>query len=553
MVCTKEDLASCPAFEGLDESLLKRLEMQCADLEFGDREVVVNEGSDSSVFVLLQGSVKASKSVDGFEHDIAVITSGRLFGTTGASLCIPSPLTYTSQGGCRVARIDVPTFYSLAEAAPQLLGKLHEEANALIEATQNHVRWVALPRAVVLGYKNCPECDRIRNFLSRNQLRHDFVDALLEADNSLAWIGDYPSEDQLPAIQFVDGHVLCRPTLRELADHLQLCTQPASNSYDCVVVGAGPSGLAAGVYAASEGLKTLVVEREAPGGQAQTSSRIENYLGFPHGLSGDDLAHRGLEQVRRLGAELVVARSVEQINSHDLTMQLDGGTVVKTKSIILAIGGTWRKLKADNVEEFVGRGITYGANHLHASLSYNQHVHLVGAGNSAGEAALDFAAYARQVTLLVRGSSLVGKMSAYLRDRLATATNINILYHREVTGVHGSAGLESLTLSNSEDGSSEDVTTNGLYLFLGEVNDATWLPEDLCVDDHGFILTGHDIPEDRLPAREWKPADKETSIPGIYCCGDVRSGSLKRVASAVGEGSTAVISALKRIQEMARA
>lgn len=553
MVCTKEDLASCPAFASLDESLLQRLEMQCADLEFADREVVVNEGADSSVYVLLQGTVKASKSVDGFDHDIAVINSGRLFGSTGASLCIPSPLTYTSHGGCRVARIDVPTFYSLAEAAPQLLEKLHDEANALFEATQNRVRWVALPRAVILGNRNCPITDRLRNFLSRNQLRYDFADAAHESANSLMWFGDYPSQDQLPAVQFVDGHVLCRPTLRELADHLQLCTKPASNSYDCVVVGAGPSGLAAGVYAASEGLKTLVVEREAPGGQAQTSSRIENYLGFPHGLSGDDLARRGLEQVRRLGAELVVARSVDQINSDDLTIHLDGGTEVKTKSIILANGGTWRKLKADNVEEFVGRGITYGASHLHASLSYNQHVHLVGAGNSAGEAALDFAAYAKQVTLLIRGSSLVGKMSAYLRDRLASADNINILYHREVTAVHGSSGIESLTLHNSEDGSSEDVSTNGLYLFLGEVIDATWLPKELCVDDHGFILTGNDIPQDRLPAGDWKPAEKETSIPGIYCCGDVRSGSLKRVASAVGEGSTAVISALKRIQEMARA
>ncbi len=560
MVCTPEDLATYGSIFGrLPPVLLTHLANQCADMHFEDGQTILYEGGEQLIFILLEGSVKAIKSVNALPKEVTTLKAGQLFGTIAASLCIPSPLSWVSIGRSRVASLDFATFYAIAELAPELIPELQEISSNLYDLVKECVYSSARPRPVVLGYKGCPKCERILQFLARNQVNLTYIDAYRRdiitfalIGSTFSWIGDQPQESDIPAVQFRDGVTLKNPTLRELADHIGLKTIPSKSHYQCIVVGAGPCGMAAGIYAASEGLSTLIIEREAPGGQAQTSSRIENYLGFSHGISGDELAKRGREQLHHLGAELLIARSVEKLNQGPLAVQLDGEDVISADSIILATGALWKLLPASNANNFLGRGVFYGASHSNAALTHGKSVHFVGAGNSAGEAALDFASYASSVTLIVRGATLEGKMSAYLRERLKYVPNIKILYHTEVKSVLGKAVVERIELINSESGVVETVPSDGLYLYLGGTTDVSWLPKELLIDNQGFILTGDHIPRESLQDLSISPSEMETSIPGVFCCGDIRSSSLKRVASAVGEGSTAVINALNKIHSKRR-
>jgi thioredoxin reductase (NADPH) len=298
--------------------------------------------------------------------------------------------------------------------------------------------------------------------------------------------------------------------------------------------------LAAAVYGASEGLSTIVVEREAPGGQAGTSSRIENYLGFPSGVSGDELAMRALQQARRLGAEILVTRSITRIDAATRQVHLDGGDVIRARTIILACGVTWRQLSIDGFDRLAGKGISYGAARSEAPNTHGVDVHIVGAGNSAGQAALFFSTHARSVTILCRGDTLERSMSRYLIDQVAAQPNIRALYRTEVVAVHGDVSLEAIDVRDSTTGETTRLDSGGLFLFIGADPQTGWLPPEIELDQRGFILTGSELRAANGWAHERDPYLLETSVPGIFACGDVRFSPVKRVAAAVGEGSMAI-------------
>jgi thioredoxin reductase (NADPH) len=349
-----------------------------------------------------------------------------------------------------------------------------------------------------------------------------------------------PPEDDWPAIRVVDGKTAVRPRLRRVAELLGLGTEPTTGEYDTVVVGAGPAGLAAAVYGASEGLRTIVVEREAPGGQAGTSSRIENYLGFPSGVSGDELASRALQQARRMGAEILVTRSIARIDAASRQVHLDDGDVLRARTIILACGVAWRRLSAKGFDRLAGKGISYGAARSEASNAHGLDVHIVGAGNSAGQAALFFSTHARTVTILCRGDSLEKSMSRYLVDQLATRPNISTMFRTEVTAAHGEVSLDAIDVRNVDTGETSRFESGGLYIFIGADAQTEWLPPEIARDDRGYVLTGADMRAADHWSQDRDPYLLETSVPGVFACGDVRFGPVKRVAAAVGEGSMAI-------------
>jgi thioredoxin reductase (NADPH) len=294
------------------------------------------------------------------------------------------------------------------------------------------------------------------------------------------------------------------------------------------------------VYGASEGLRTVVIEREAPGGQAGTSSRIENYLGFPSGVSGGELASRALEQARRLGAEILVTRSITRIDAAGHRLQLDGGDVLRTPTIILACGVAWRHLALEGFDRLAGKGISYGAARSEAAHTHGLDIHIIGAGNSAGQAAMFFSAHARSVTILYRGETLEKSMSRYLVDQLATRANIRAVYRTEVVAAHGDTSLEAIDVRDTATGETSRIASGGLFIFIGANAETAWLPPEIALNPKGYVLTGPDV----RAAGRWQldrdPYLLETSVPGIFACGDVRFSPAKRVAAAVGEGSMAI-------------
>jgi thioredoxin reductase (NADPH) len=397
----------------------------------------------------------------------------------------------------------------------------------------------------VVGHRWSDRAHEIRLFLARNHVPYQWLE--LERNPEAARVLDRIGEDgsELPLVVLPEGGMVVRaPTTRELADALGLRTTVEDELYDLVVIGAGPSGLAAAVYGASEGLRTAVIERDAPGGQAGQSSRIENYLGFPAGLSGADLSARALAQAQRLGAELVLAREVCSIEQRGgvHAVVLEDGSAVETRTVVLSTGVSYRLLEAPGLAELTGRGVFYGASASEARAAEGEDVYVVGAANSAGQAALHFARFARKVVLVVRGDALERSMSHYLVERIHEAPTIEVRLESEVASARGTDHLEALTLRHRPTGTEEEVEASWLYVFIGAKPHTQWLPEAIARDANGFVLTGADL---EVSASEAWPLPRppgllETSVPGIFATGDVRLGSMKRVASAVGEGATAV-------------
>ena len=359
-------------------------------------------------------------------------------------------------------------------------------------------------------------------------------------DAAEQWGGPMPDDGDCPVIRFEGGKTVVKPQLRRVAELLGLGTEAAAAEYDTVVVGAGPSGLAAAVYGASEGLRTIVIEREAPGGQAGTSSRIENYLGFPSGVSGDELSSRALQQARRLGAEILVTREITRIDPETHEVRLDGGDVLRAGTIILACGVSWRRLDIEGFDRLAGKGVFYGASRSEAPNAHGLDVHIVGAGNSAGQAALFFSTHARSVTVLYRGDGLEKGMSRYLIDQIAARPNIRVLLHAEVAAALGETALEAIDVRDNQTGETSRLESGGLFLFIGADAETSWLPPQIALDRRGYVLTGSDVTAAGAWALDRDPYLLETSVPGVFACGDVRSGPVKRVAAAVGEGSMAI-------------
>jgi len=397
----------------------------------------------------------------------------------------------------------------------------------------------------VVGDRWSDRSHAIKMFLARNYVPYRWYD--VERDAEARRLRDLASAtpDDLPLVLIPDGDTLRSPTTLELAGALGLRTSARQRLYDVCIVGAGPAGLAAAVYAASEGLSTVMVEREAPGGQAGQSAAIENYLGFPKGLSGADLAQRALAQVSRFGAELVVARDVVGFEARGPVRALvfEGSGEIEARALIVATGVSYRHLEGPGLSRLAGRGVYYGVNASDADQAKGEDVYIVGGANSAGQAALNLSRFAKRVVLLVRAATLAGTMSQYLIERITSTSNVEVRYHSEVAGGCGEGHLEKLTLADTESAVTEEVLTSWLFVFIGASPRTEWLGSDVVRDPHGFVVTGHDLLGPSFTSR-WPlprpPFALESSVPGVFAAGDVRLDSMKRVASAVGEGAMSV-------------
>jgi len=452
-------------------------------------------------------------------------------------------------------RVEAADYHAVAAVVPEVgseVGRLAAHRASGLRGLQGLAAEPVPPRAIVVGHRWDLACTELRRFLDRNQVTFKWLtpDA---PDGAGVWEGHLPAESDCPAIRVIGGKTVVRPPLRRVAELLDLGTEPEAGDYDTVIIGAGPAGLAAAVYGASEGLRTIVVEREAPGGQAGTSSRIENYLGFPSGVSGDELAMRALQQARRLGAEILVTRSITRLDAAARQVHLDGGDVIRAKTIILASGVAWRQLPIDGVDRLAGKGLSYGAARSEAPNTHGMDIHIVGAGNSAGQAALFFSTHARSVTVICRGNTLEKSMSRYLIDQLGSRPNIRTLYRSEVVAVSGDLSLEAIDVRDAVNETTTRHQSGGLFLFIGADPETAWLPTEIALDRRGFVLTGSDMrAADRWPL-DRDPYLLETSVPGIFACGDVRLGPVKRVASAVGEGSMAIAFVHQYLREASEA
>lgn len=399
----------------------------------------------------------------------------------------------------------------------------------------------------VVGHRWSADGHRIRDFLARNLIPYQWLD--IEADPEALTVRELSgaTADALPIVVLSDGRVLSTPTVAAIADCLGLHVRADQQSYDLIIVGAGPAGLASAVYGASEGLRTLIIEREAPGGQAGMSSSIENYLGFPVGLSGGDLARRAVAQARRFGAEILSPLEATSIRTQDgyHLVTLSDGSVVSSQAVLVATGVSYRLLDVPGAERLAGAGLFYGAAITEALASKDQDVLVIGGGNSAGQAAVYLARFAKTVTIAVRGRSLVDTMSQYLVDRIAETANIHVRTQVAVKALLGEQSLEGVVLDCAAANTTETLPLRAAFVFIGALPRTEWLAGVTAVDGAGFILTGSDIPRAAQGRPRGWPVQRdpfwlETSVPGIFAAGDARHRSTKRIASAVGEGSMVV-------------
>lgn len=398
----------------------------------------------------------------------------------------------------------------------------------------------------LVGYQYSPKSHEVKDYLSGNLIPYRWLD-IENSDKAEVLLQDYEiNSDDLPAIFFEDGSHLTDPTPKEIAEKLGRSPTANENVYDVAIIGAGPAGLAAAVYGGSEGLKTLLIEKRAPGGQAGTSSRIENYLGFPKGLSGSDLARRAITQAKRFGVEFLSPQEVVDISLTDQykTVKMADGSEINAKAVVVTTGVNYRKLDSKGISDFTGAGIYYGAAMTEAHAFKDKQVYIVGGGNSAGQAAMYLSTFAKDVKILIRGESLISSMSSYLIHQLDETENIAVMPHTEVAEACGEGKLQKLVLRNNKKESQEEVEADGLFIFIGARPYTDWIEANVIKSDRGFIETGRDLQRYDNFNKTWKlerqPYLLETCSPGIFAAGDVRAGAMNRVASAVGEGSMAI-------------
>jgi thioredoxin reductase (NADPH) len=401
----------------------------------------------------------------------------------------------------------------------------------------------------VLGLRWSPKSYEVRDFLARNQAPYLWMDVEnADRDPEIRQLIEALGDDarHLPVVVFQDGTRLAEPTNEEIAAKIGLRVKAETNYYDVVIVGGGPAGLAAAVYGASEGLGTVMIEREAPGGQAGLSSRIENYLGFPSGLSGGDLARRAVAQARRFGVEIISPSEATAVRVEGpyRFVRLRDGSELSCRALLIATGVQWRKLDVPGLDEFTGAGVYYGAATTEAVSCRDEDVYIVGGANSAGQAAMYLSKFAKRVVMLVRGPSLAATMSQYLIDQISKTKNIQLEFRSEVVAGHGLGRLEEISVFCALSGVTSKVPATSLFIFIGAMPNTAWLEGVVMRDERGFILSGVDLIKDGKPPKGWAldrtPGLLETNVPGIFVVGDVRRGSVKRVASGVGEGSIAI-------------
>lgn len=539
---TKDEIERIKVFADLDPRDYDRIADVAGVMALGVGEYVALEGSEPALFGVLEGNIEVVRGSHGARSVLGQRRPGDIFGEMAITMGMRQPSNYRATEPSRVFHIEADAYHALAARVPAIEARVRERANYRLSGPtglQSVVTATSQARALVMGYPGDKTCSELRHFLDRNQIRFQWLRPDVPEDRA-QWPGTLPIDADLPAIRMLDGKTALRPQPRRVAELLDIATQPAAAEYDTVIVGAGPAGLAAAVYGASEGLRTIVVECHAPGGQAGSSSRIENYLGFPAGISGNELSGRALRQAHRLGAEVIVTRQITRVDPTCRELHLDGGDVLRAKTIILACGISWRQLDIEGFDRLAGRGVFYGASRSEAANSRDRDIHIIGAGNSAGQAAMFFSGHARSVTIVCRGDSLAKNMSRYLIDQIDTRANIEVRVHTEVKAAYGDGSLAEIDLYNAATGETSRVSSGGVFIFVGADPETGWLPAEIALDPKKFVLTGPELRSSGNWQLARDPYLLETSVPGIFACGDVRSGPVKRVAAAVGEGSMAI-------------
>ena len=408
----------------------------------------------------------------------------------------------------------------------------------------------------IIGFQWSPKSHQLKEFLSGNLVPYIWMDIENNPEAQKYLLSANSSKSDLPLVILKDGSFLKDPSLPEVAAGVGLQQKATKEMYDVLIIGAGPAGLAASVYGSCEGLRTLLIEKSNPGGQASSSARIENYLGFPHGLSGAELTQRAITQTLRFGTEILTPQQVKNITLKDgykITEMMDG-TVINSKAIVIATGVAYKKLDIPGVENFTGAGVYYGAAAVEAQACHNETIYIVGGGNSACQAAMYMSKFAKEVNILIRRDALSQVAANYLVENISNTANIKVIAHTDVISCSGSAVLESITLKNVETGEEQTVPTKALFVYIGTKPGTDWLNDIVLKNEQGYILSGSDLSTDKSFNTVWKlkrePYLPETSVPGIFASGDVRFGAMTGISAAVGEGSMAIRFVRKYLQEM---
>ena len=530
------------AFPKLDETQIGKL-ARCTDAElklFRDGQVLFAVGQrNMNFFVVKSGEVEIVDRSGDEPKTVTIHHPGEFTGDISHLTGLPAVVSGVARGDCEAYEITGDALRNALNQCPDISDIILQAFIARRQLLRDSPNFTGLR---VIGSRYSPDTFRVRDFLSKNRILFTWVDVETDpnVDQVLKQFG--VTESDTPVVACAKMLLLRNPSNRQLADAIGIHQPLEDLVYDLVVVGAGPAGLAAAVYGASEGLRTAVLEHTAPGGQAGSSMRIENYLGFPTGLTGSELAGRAILQANKFGAHLSVPTPVNQLtfaNAYTV-VHLDGGETVTAKCLLIATGANYRRLGVEGCERFEGTGVYYAATVAEAQLCQGSRVVVVGGGNSAGQAAVFLAGHARQVLILIRGDDLYKNMSSYLVRRIEQTANIELLTDTTIRQMSGNGHLDSVDIVNGKTGEERTIETPGVFSFIGADPRTSWLPPEIERDGKGFVRTGTELARSPHWTAARQPFLLETSRPGVFAAGDVRSGSVKRVASAVGEGAMAV-------------
>jgi len=530
------------AFAKLNEEQMSAL-ARCGGAElkkYGDGQTLIEAGEcDMKFFVVKSGEIEILDDAE-TPKTITVLEPGEFTGDISHLTGGPSLVTAVARGDCEAYEVSAEGVREIINRFPELGDVIVQAFTARRELLTESGKFTGLR---VIGSRYSRDTHRIRDFLSKNRVPFVWLD--LETDPQVSQILSQfgIKRDETPVVAWGRKLLLRKPSNEELAKALGLRKQLDRTVYDLVIVGAGPAGLAAAVYAASEGLNTVILERIGPGGQAGRSMRIENYLGFPKGITGSELAERAVVQAGKFGARLPVPTPVKSLTFDNtyMVLQLDDGDTVCAKCLLIASGADYRRLTTQGCEQFEGSGVYYAATMTEAPLCRHAEVVVVGGGNSAGQAAVFLSGIARKVDLLIRGDDLYKDMSAYLARRVEETPNIEVLLNTEVRQMRGDMYLREVEIVNNKTGETRTIETPVLFSFIGATPRTDWLPPEIERDEKEFVKTGWEAAQSRYWTNKRQPFLLETSHPGVFAAGDVRSGSVKRVAAAVGEGAMTVM------------